>query len=457
MFVFLKSVFSCVVSIVAILIIFGCSIVAAIVALPFLVASFVVTRLVQFIFGCGYVYDKANKLKVIIKLKLVIRTWIYLDTVYLMCVLVILYGVAHIPHLGLKHVKVLGYSIMRWIETYFIIFGICSISYILSIICIRFVMFCIPLRYHTFKSGSHVISDTAHEIIDCFILLLFAEHMIIRRAPFLKHYKLVGFPIHRLFEIAVLLLVLHDFIRLSMHILVWQLHKLVTYRGSDPNSFRYLITTRFWGRKSIVYWANGLKPSIMFTFTSLMLLLTWVFYFGQQLGKHKHETIRAKKVLKFGTWTSLCLFIFSFLWVIKTCILLIMEDRIVYKRFASKISKGGKQLYFLSIIGRHEHDFLKLRYRRKRSSSSSSSSSSSNSLGHDRDVPKGGFRHGIENVIKLEHIKQDFSTLFTKRRGASLLMLSIFPLFLIKEEERYHLQSDPEDIWANTKQEHYSA
>ncbi|KAL2940913.1 Mechanosensitive ion channel protein 9 [Bienertia sinuspersici] len=449
---FLKFVLSRVVSSLTIPVVLGCSLVAAIVALPFLVASFVVARLFQFVFGCGYVYDKATTLKIVIQIKLVIRTWIYIDSAYIMCVLVILYGVAQIPRLGLKDIMVIGFPIMHWIETYFILFGIGSLSYILSIICIRFVMFCIPLKYHTFKSGSHVVSDTVHEIIDSFILLLFAEHMIIIRFPFLKDYELLGFyPVHRLFHVIVLLLVFHDLIRLSMHILVWQLHKLVSYRGTNPNSFRYLITTHFWGRKSLVYWANGLKPSIMFTFTSIMLLVAWVFYFGHQPEKHKHETINTKKVLNFGKWSFFCLFIFSLLWLFKTCILLVLENRIVYSRFGLQISKGGKQLYFLGIIGRIKHDILKLQYDAKPSSSSSSSDSTQISSDGEKDH-EGGCLHAIKHAFKLEKIKGEFRNHFTKR-GASLLMLSIFPIFLIKEGERYQHPSDPVEMCGNSKQQ----
>ncbi|KAL2940862.1 Mechanosensitive ion channel protein 10, partial [Bienertia sinuspersici] len=447
---FLKFVLSRVVSSLTIPVVLGCSLVAAIVALPFLVASFVVARLFQFVFGCGYVYDKATTLKIVIQIKLVIRTWIYIDSAYIMCVLVILYGVAQIPRLGLKDITVIGFPIMHWIETYFILFGIGSLSYILSIICIRFVMFCIPLKYHTFKSGSHVVSDTVHEIIDSFILLLFAEHMIIIRFPFLKDYELLGFyPVHRLFHVIVLLLVFHDLIRLSMHILVWQLHKLVTYRGTNPNSFRYLITTHFWGRKSLVYWANGLKPSIMFTFTSIMLLVAWVFYFGHQPEKHKHETTNTKKVLNFGKWSFFCLFIFSLLWLFKTCILLVLENRIVYSRFGLQISKGGKQLYFLGIIGRIKHDILKLQYDAKPSSSSSDSTQISSDGEKDHE---GGCLHAIKHAFKLEKIKGEFRNHFTKR-GASLLMLSIFPIFLIKEGERYQHPSDPVEMCGNSKQQ----
>ncbi|XP_074292547.1 mechanosensitive ion channel protein 9-like isoform X4 [Silene latifolia] len=78
----------------------------------------------------------------------------------------------------------------------------------------------------------------------------------------------------------------------------------------------------------------------------VMLLLTWVLYFGNHLNTKPED----KRFLEFGTWTLVSLLICSFLWLIKSCICLYWETRSVYDRLHTKVTAIGKQLYFFILL-----------------------------------------------------------------------------------------------------------
>ena len=89
-----------------------------------------------------------------------------------------------------------------------------------------------------------------------------------------------------------------------------------------------------------MYWANGMKRSINFILSSLLLLFTWICFFDS----HLDRISKAKKVLEFGTWTCVSLLIYAFLWLI---ILLSWEARCVCNRLtcvSRKILEGGQKL-----------------------------------------------------------------------------------------------------------------
>ena len=109
---------------------FSFSIIAATAALPLLVVSFIVTRLLQF-FRHGDAYDKA------IQLKLFIRTWILLDMAVFIIILWSFFSVFKYTS-GLKHVMLLGLRVLSdWGRLYNVIFGIYVLSCIVSVMTIN--------------------------------------------------------------------------------------------------------------------------------------------------------------------------------------------------------------------------------------------------------------------------------------------------------------------------------
>ncbi|KAH9622440.1 hypothetical protein KSS87_007773 [Heliosperma pusillum] len=98
--------------------------------------------------------------------------------------------------------------------------------------------------------------------------------------------------------------------------------------------------------KYVVYVAIGIMRSIITILSVLMLLLIWVLYFG----KHLNKTFENKRILEIGTWTLVSILICSFLWLIKSCIVLFWEARTVYDRLRSKLEDIGKHLYFLVLL-----------------------------------------------------------------------------------------------------------
>ncbi|XP_021769955.1 mechanosensitive ion channel protein 4-like isoform X2 [Chenopodium quinoa] len=326
-----------------------CSVIAATVALPLLLVSFLVIRLLQF-FSHGDAYDKA------VQLMLFIRAWILIDMVVFLIILWIFFWVPKNIS-GLRHVLLLGLTLADWVSLYYVIFGIYILSCFVSVVTINLLPL-VPLD-HT-ESGL-ILPEAVLEIIDCLIFWL-AESEVMKRVSTFKHHKILGLNTQNWIEVSIFVLVAYNVITLSTYMIVWLLRKLVCHKilkpGINTKSRQYLIIEKFLRGKHLMYWANGMKRSINFILRSLLLLITWVSYFGSKLNK----TPQAKYILDFGTWTCLSLLICSFLWLVKTCVLLSWEACSVYNRLNSKILEGGKQLYFLGIIGRHNYDILNLLY-----------------------------------------------------------------------------------------------
>ncbi|XP_021774199.1 uncharacterized protein LOC110738138 [Chenopodium quinoa] len=324
-----------------------CSVIAATVALPLLLVSFLVIRLLQF-FSHGDAYDKA------VQLMLFIRAWILIDMVVFLIILWIFFWVPKNIS-GLK--LLLGLTLADWVNLYYVIFGIYILSCFVSVVTINLLPL-VPLD-HT-ESGL-ILPEAVLEIIDCLIFWL-AESEVMKRVSTFKHHKILRLNTQKWIEVSIFVLVAYNVITLCTYMIVWLLRKLVCHKilkpGINTKSRQYLIIEKFLRGKYLMYWANGMKRSINFILRSLLLLITWVSYFGSKLNK----TTQAKYILDFGTWTCLSLLICSFLWLVKTCVLLSWEACSVYNRLNSKILEGGKQLYFLGIIGRHNYDILNLLY-----------------------------------------------------------------------------------------------
>ncbi|XP_074292545.1 mechanosensitive ion channel protein 10-like isoform X2 [Silene latifolia] len=172
--------------------------------------------------------------------------------------------------------------------------------------------------------------------------------------PTFKQSKIFGIYTQKWIKVSLLLLIGYNIITLLAHLFVWSLPK---FFGDHPRINEHLkgalscvccddLGKSAFNKKYVVYVVNGTKRSIIFILSMVMLLTTWVLYFG----KHLNTTPKDKRVLEFGTWTLVSLLICSFLWLIKSCILLYWETRSVYDRLHTKVTAIGKQLYFLIML-----------------------------------------------------------------------------------------------------------
>lgn len=215
----------------------------------------------------------------------------------------------------------------------------------------------IPLA-HT--ESSLYVRAAVLEIIDC-LTFWAIQFLVMRAVPTLMHHKLLGLYTRRWIDVSILVLISHNVIKISTHIIVWLLRELACEKldpGPNEKSKRYFIMEKILQRKYLVYYANGTKHSINTILTSVMLLLTWVLYLRSKVD----ETPRTQDIIQFGTWTCVTFLIASVLWLIKTCLLLSWEASVVYNRldWSSKIIDGGLQLHFLGIIDQHNYDVFNL-------------------------------------------------------------------------------------------------
>ncbi|XP_056698725.1 mechanosensitive ion channel protein 5 isoform X2 [Spinacia oleracea] len=308
--------------------------------LPCLVLSFLVTRLLQFIWH-GDAYDNVTMLK------FCIRCWIY--WFYLFSLLPIysvynsIFALNFVPH-----------SIM--LDSDVIIGGI-SNAIICSFAFSNIAFYFIPrVRFDYSESGLNV-SEAVVEIADClfvtfwfFLLFPLLGYKEDKDAGKLVFFKPLTFTT---------VIILYNVIRLVTYMMVWLLQMVVNKlnTGTDIGSWLYLIAEKLFRRKHLMYWANGMKYNINFVLNSLLLLLYWVF-----VEPKLEKTPQHKKVMVFGIWTCLSLLICAFLWLIKTCVILSWQAGSVYNRLDSKILSEGRQLYFLGIIGCQKFDIFNLLY-----------------------------------------------------------------------------------------------
>ncbi|KAL2940958.1 Mechanosensitive ion channel protein 9, partial [Bienertia sinuspersici] len=203
------------------------------------------------------------------------------------------------------------------------------------------------------ESGVYV-SESLLEIANC--LLVFYVNVESYRngekIPFCKTHEILGLHTWKWIEAFIFVLIIHNIISLFTYFIVWLLRKLVYVYMSSTNSSWYvtLLLDNVVPIKEIVYWANGVKHDINLISSLVVVLFTWVLYFGL----HLNTTPDAQRVLEFGTLTCLSLLIAAFLWFVKTCVILSWEARSMYTRLVPEIlQRKSQQLYFLGIIGRH--------------------------------------------------------------------------------------------------------
>uniref|UniRef100_A0A803LEW8 Mechanosensitive ion channel protein n=1 Tax=Chenopodium quinoa TaxID=63459 RepID=A0A803LEW8_CHEQI len=190
-----------------------CSVIAATVALPLLLVSFLVIRLLQF-FSHGDAYDKA------VQLMLFIRAWILIDMVVFLIILWIFFWVPKNIS-GLRHVLLLGLTLADWVSLYYVIFGIYILSCFVSVVTINLLPL-VPLD-HT-ESGL-ILPEAVLEIIDCLIFWL-AESEVMKRVSTFKHHKILGLNTQNWIEVSIFVLVAYNVITLSTYMIVWLLRKL---------------------------------------------------------------------------------------------------------------------------------------------------------------------------------------------------------------------------------------
>ncbi|XP_074316864.1 mechanosensitive ion channel protein 9-like isoform X2 [Silene latifolia] len=317
---------------------------------PFLLASLWVLRFSQF-FKRGEDYDQVSQVKSVVEWFMAINTVILAFAIFLLCIYT-----DRIFKLT-SHIKILRRSVFDW--------GNLICMNVLAVFGARFVVFWIIQNYmprmtleHK-ESGLKVIQAVS-DIVDC----LFLWYMGTVLMDSLPLEKIIGLPIRNWMEVIIFIIIGWNIIALSTHFVVWSIHKLVSrylnhVHDKNERSHRYLLLERILSVQYLVYYGNGMKRSINFMLSSLLLLLVWVFYFGPSL---INTDSKAKTVRDFGTWSCTVLLISSFFWILKDFVLLSWEANAVYNRLSTKISEARKSLYFLGILGRHKHDILKLRY-----------------------------------------------------------------------------------------------
>uniref|UniRef100_A0A803LG07 Mechanosensitive ion channel protein n=1 Tax=Chenopodium quinoa TaxID=63459 RepID=A0A803LG07_CHEQI len=188
-----------------------CSVIAATVALPLLLVSFLVIRLLQF-FSHGDAYDKA------VQLMLFIRAWILIDMVVFLIILWIFFWVPKNIS-GLK--LLLGLTLADWVNLYYVIFGIYILSCFVSVVTINLLPL-VPLD-HT-ESGL-ILPEAVLEIIDCLIFWL-AESEVMKRVSTFKHHKILRLNTQKWIEVSIFVLVAYNVITLCTYMIVWLLRKL---------------------------------------------------------------------------------------------------------------------------------------------------------------------------------------------------------------------------------------
>ncbi|KAL9223965.1 hypothetical protein vseg_000045 [Gypsophila vaccaria] len=319
-------------------------------AFPLLLFALLAARLLQLLrHGPGY--DQAVKLKTLIRAWIRIGTWLILiATVTLWVVLLVLQHGFNLRHVG-RDVEI-G-EVITWVRLVCMVSGVYFV--VLSLTGFLFLLPRIPLE--TSSSGIHV-PESITEIIEC-VFFLWVVFEVMKRVPSVGGRRFHGLELKRWIEVPILVLIGHDLITVSTHMVAWSTRRLVNRHlqpGADTKSQWYLFVEELLLRQYLVYYSTGVRKSMSFILTSLLLLFTWVFYFGSKL-------VDAKKVIEFGKWSCFSLVICSLLWLIKSCVLLSWEARAVYDRLSAKILEAGEALYFLGVVGRAKFDVLGLLYK----------------------------------------------------------------------------------------------
>ncbi|XP_074263279.1 mechanosensitive ion channel protein 10-like isoform X1 [Silene latifolia] len=318
-----------------------CFTVVTIAALALFLTAFVVVQFVQFfakwdVFGKGFMN------------KVLLRYWIVSFSLILLIEVALIYLFAeYVP--ALKLVKILGLPITKWIKIISLLVGLVIFSQVLW----ASIHFYVGIRAtNTLIYNGLIDPEATSEAFGCLLFWL-AEVVVINSVPTFKQSKIVGIYTQKWIEACLSVLLVSNIISCFAQTIVWL---LLRFDADDSKSkmLRFVLsasglvtleknssTLRYAG-----YVASGIKRSIIFVLSAAMLLLTWQLY----IGPHLNITSLDKRIMQFGTWTFVSVLICSFLWLIKSCLLLYWEAYTVYDRLHSKFTDIGKQLYFLALL-----------------------------------------------------------------------------------------------------------
>ncbi|XP_074292540.1 uncharacterized protein LOC141619423 isoform X2 [Silene latifolia] len=315
--------------------------VATVAILPLLFTVSVFERLFQFIVNDNYFQRN--------QFKLLLRYWTFVFVMLLLVEVGLFYPIAKYTP-GLKLVSAIGLPITKWIEIICILSGI----YIMKqLILLSLVYTVVGVFRVGFGRRFVLIRDSGYEIVGC-LLFLWAEVVVMNSVPTFKQSNIFGIYTRKWIEVSVFVLIGYNIITLLTHLFVWSLPEIYGHHPRVGEKYNNVLSIVCCGevakgafnQKYVVYVATGIKRSIIFILNMVMLLVIWVVYFGNRLD----TTPQDQRVLEFGTWTIVSMLLCSFLWLVKSCLLLYWEARSVYDRLHSKISAIGKQLYFLIML-----------------------------------------------------------------------------------------------------------
>ncbi|XP_074263276.1 mechanosensitive ion channel protein 10-like isoform X1 [Silene latifolia] len=334
-------VFVCLVPVV--LLIYVCVTVVTVLALAFFLVEIVVIRFLQF-------FVESNNFGKVVMNKTKMRIWVSMDLILLLFEVGLFYPFAkHVP--GLKLVMIIGLPITNWFK----IIALLIVLYILS----QLVWVCIESFSGWQASDSWIYKsdlinpEATSEIFGCLLFWL-AEVEVMNRVPAFKQSKIIGIYTRKWVEACIFILIGYNIITCLSQMFVCLLLRFDRDDSRLGKILRSVLSCLFLeslekgasNRRYTAYIASGIKRSIIFLLTMVMLLLTWVLYFG----RHLNVTSQDKRIMEFGTRTLVSVLICSFLWLIKSCILLYWEAHTVYDRLHSKFTDIGKLLYFLILL-----------------------------------------------------------------------------------------------------------
>ncbi|KAL2940912.1 Mechanosensitive ion channel protein 10 [Bienertia sinuspersici] len=316
-----------------------------------MVLSLILIRIFQLI-RWGNDYEKLTQFK------LIIRFWLYFFAGMSIVGLWMFYALAkYVPFL--KQVIVLEMPLTKWVVLTSVMCGLCILSTFLNTLAHQAAAMRINRRH------SLIFGQACSEIIDGLILLWAADEVMKRVPSVREHHEILGLSTAKWIKVSVFILIGYNLITLFTRFIALLLEKLSQRRPltTDTITFKRYVMKNHLRVRYLVYYANGIAVSISFVLSSLLLLLTWIFYFRTHLSGNN-----AASIWEYGKWTLVSLFIFSFLWLIKTCVLLAWEAHTIYDRLQDPIISTCEQLYFLIILGTYNpklrqhtaqhHDYL---------------------------------------------------------------------------------------------------
>ncbi|XP_074293870.1 mechanosensitive ion channel protein 10-like [Silene latifolia] len=334
-------------------VVYACITVVTVAFLPLLVAAFVVVRLNQ-------LFIKDKDLKKNFLLKFLLGCCIFVAVILLLLEIGVFYVVIAKNVTSLKLVTIIGLPIVNWIKIICTLIGIYLMSQIVSLL----IVYVIGKVNVCDDESSFILLDAASEIFGC-LLFLWANVVVMNSVPTFKRGKILGIYIQKWVEVALYILIGYNLITLLTRMLVWSLEKVFAENSVIGKKLTKMVSVvccedlrkGAFKKKYVVYVAIGIMGNIVTILSLLMLLLIWVLYFGHHLDK----TSENKRILEIGKWTLVSILICSFLWLIKSCIVLFWEARTVYDRLHSKLSDIGKHLYFLVLLSyTHFHKVIEM-------------------------------------------------------------------------------------------------